>query len=475
MTSRPVTIYQLRIVIADITPPIWRLVEVPGDFAVDWLHDVIQWAMDWESEHPYRFYAGEFAYLEDPTVHEQELGKELDATHHTLAKVYGNHRRYLRYVCDLGADSWWHHVWLEDTFPAAMEVKYPRLVDGERASPPDGFDGTRDYADYLRGRLDDDDPRLEQFADFDPGAFDATPRPFPNARTYREGQQQKPPERPVAFQPRAAESYGPMYNRVESMLEAAADIDADFRADLRRALEDLTLVEDALPPKTADTLRTARSHKLGIDKFLIDCLRNHRQLADHYSTAPLHAAHLLSFWRVDGATDHLVDVLREAPDDAAGLVDTLVRALAESGPSGTEQLLEHLDDFSWPRRAIVVDKLVRLGVRDDRLLDALRSAMKDAGPERANVPYLLSQYDDERATGLLFDALDDEIAALVDRPDAPDDERARRTDYALFLTEMLAEAGETLDDDRWQTLEKLEDFYWPSQAFKSRLRRGSGA
>lgn len=471
MAQQKITIYQLRVALADVTPPIWRVVEVPADFSLDWLHDVTQWAMGWEHEHPYRFYGGEFAYVETPEVHAQQLGKELDATHHTLQKVFGNRSRYLRYVYDVGGDRWWHHVWLEDTFPAAMEVRYPRLVGGERACPPENFGGVSDYTDFLRGRLDKEDPRLEQFEDFDPEHFEPGPRAFPNARTYVEGQQVREPSRPVTFQPRAAETLGEMHDRAEALLEQAADIGTEFRADLRRALEDVTLAEDALPPKSSDTLQNARDQDIDIEQFLIDCVRNHRQLTESYSTAPFHAAHLLSFWRVDDAVEAFHDVLREIDDDAEGVIETMIRAMIWSGDAGVETLLEQLDELTDEKRRLALNRLCREGVRDERLFDHLGEAMQQAGPGDPNVAYLLSQYDDKRAVHLLHQALDEEIEFLTERPDAPEQQRAERTDYALFLTEMLAETDETLTEDQWRALKEMEDFYWPSPAYKKRLRR----
>ncbi len=470
MTQPKVTIYQLRLALADVTPPVWRLIEVPADFSLDWLHDVIQWAMGWEHEQSYRFYGGEFAYVESPQVHHQELGKEVDATHHTLQKVFGNRSRYLRYVYDMG-DHWWHHVWLEDTFPAAMEVKYPRLVGGERACPPEDFGGVADYTDFLHGALPDDDPRAGQFAEFDPEAFDSSPRPFPNARTYVEGQEEREATRPVAFQPRGAETLGELHDRAAELLDEAERIDDTFRADLRRALEDVTLAEDALPPKTADTLQRARDEGIGIADFLLDCVRNYKSLTASYSTAPFHAAHLLSFWHLDEGIAVFEQVLRDVDDDAEGMVETMVRALIWSGRQGIEVLLDALDELSEEKRRIAVNRLCREGLRDDRLLEQLREFLHTAGPHDANVPYLLAQYGDERAIDLLHDALDAEIAFLTEQTDADDEERAKRTDYALFLTEMLADAGETLDDNQWRALEELEDFYWPSPAYKKRLRR----
>lgn len=468
MDATPVTIYRLRVAMADITPPIWRVVDVPADFSLDWLHDVIQWSMGWEHEHPYRFYGGEFAYVVDPDVQQRGIGKELDATQKTLEKLYGPRGRYLRYVYDMGAH-WWHHVWLEDVFVAAPEIKYPRLVDGRRASPPEGFGGVDEYRAYLRGEFNDDDDRLADVEDFDPEDFDPTPRPFPNARIYEEGDEPAEPTRPVAFNPPAAEMLGEMYDRVEQMLDSTGD--PELRADLRRALEDVVLAEDALPPKSADTLQKARSENPDIEEFLLDCVRNCEQLEQNNSTAPLHAAHLLSFWKVDEAIDAFEQILRGVDDSEEGLVGTMLRAMIWSGPSGVERLLEIAADLDAETQRMAADKLCRRGVRDDRLFALLRRQMADASPTRPNVPYLLSQYDDERAVDLLYEALDGQIEFLQHAEQTDDDEHARRADYALFLTEMLVEAGESLDEERCRMLEEVEQFFWPSEGFRRRVKR----
>jgi hypothetical protein len=44
-------IARLRIELADISPPIWRRVEVPLDLTFKHLHDVIQAVMGWEDCH----------------------------------------------------------------------------------------------------------------------------------------------------------------------------------------------------------------------------------------------------------------------------------------------------------------------------------------------------------------------------------------------------------------------------------------
>ena len=48
-------IYQLRIVLRDISPLIWRQVRVRSDICIAALHDVLQIVMDWSDTHLHRF------------------------------------------------------------------------------------------------------------------------------------------------------------------------------------------------------------------------------------------------------------------------------------------------------------------------------------------------------------------------------------------------------------------------------------
>lgn len=458
MNSTAVVIYQLRVALSEVAPPIWRVVEVPADFSLDWLHDVIQWSMGWEHEHDYRFYRGEFAYVERPQVHLQELGKELDATNHSLEKVFGKRGRYLRYVYDL-KDTWWHHVWLEDVFAAAPETAYPRLVDGRRSCPPEEFGGVADFQAYLAGRLDPDDERMQMMEGFDVEDFDEGPRPFPNARIYVPAQSPRPPRRRRPFDADAAAMLGDLADDVEAML-AVVDDDEPFCADLRRAIEDVTLADDALPPKTVDTLDEARTRGLGVEEFLMDCVRHYEALVDEYSTAPFHAADILSFWRVDEAVEVFAAVVEKAPEDAEAMLDQIMRALVWSGPKGTQRLLEMLGDLSKSKQRSAVEQMCREGVRDERIFKRLRRAIDEAGPEDTHTALLISEYGGAKAMRLLSTVLDAELDYLLESSShESDDERGRHADYAVLLAELITGMGQTLRPEQAEELQEVMDYF----------------
>jgi len=68
--SEPVSVYQLKVTLEDIEPPIWRRILVKGDVTLSKLHRIIQLAMGWEDYHLHEFMVGEECYAipspEDP-------------------------------------------------------------------------------------------------------------------------------------------------------------------------------------------------------------------------------------------------------------------------------------------------------------------------------------------------------------------------------------------------------------------------
>jgi hypothetical protein len=65
-----------------------------------------------------------------------------------LSKALPSKGASLLYSYDFG-DNWAHSVVLEDIVLVAPETKYPRIVDGARACPPEDSGGPYGYADLL--------------------------------------------------------------------------------------------------------------------------------------------------------------------------------------------------------------------------------------------------------------------------------------------------------------------------------------
>src|SRR5260370_23498820 len=72
--SSDASIYQLKVTLHGVRPPIWRRVQVRSDITLAKLHAVIQEAMGWTNSHLHRFMiAGEEYGQPDPDFAEEGL------------------------------------------------------------------------------------------------------------------------------------------------------------------------------------------------------------------------------------------------------------------------------------------------------------------------------------------------------------------------------------------------------------------
>ncbi|HZN17007.1 MAG TPA: plasmid pRiA4b ORF-3 family protein [Micromonosporaceae bacterium] len=142
-------IYQLLITLADVAPPVWRRVLVPGGYTLDRVHRTIQYAMGWQNCRLHSFEIDGEQYGEPDPDGELALRDELDAR---LDAVAGKGDCFT-YTYDFG-DWWEHHVAVEDVFPADAGQAYPVCREGERACPPEGIGGPDGYAQLLEALAD---------------------------------------------------------------------------------------------------------------------------------------------------------------------------------------------------------------------------------------------------------------------------------------------------------------------------------
>jgi hypothetical protein len=169
----PRHIYQLRVSLADIAPPVWRRLLVPGAYTLDRVHRAIQYAMGWQDCHLHSFDIDGVQYGEPDPDGELALRDELD---HRLDAVASKGSRFL-YTYDFG-DWWEHDLVVEDVLSAEPDERYPNCVDGARCCPPEDVGGPFGYTELLTALADPGHPEHEQMREwlgreFDPEEFDA--------------------------------------------------------------------------------------------------------------------------------------------------------------------------------------------------------------------------------------------------------------------------------------------------------------
>ena len=166
-------IYQIKITLDNISPPIWRRIEVPGKITLGELHSVIQPVMGWEDYHLHQFDIGEQHY---GLPHPDDFYEMIDEREVQIQQAVGGEKFKFKYWYDFG-DDWWHTLLVEKVFPAEQGVRYPRCINGKRACPPEDVGGPWGYADYVVAMSDPNHPEHDDMIewrgpDFDPEAFD---------------------------------------------------------------------------------------------------------------------------------------------------------------------------------------------------------------------------------------------------------------------------------------------------------------
>ncbi len=166
-------IYQLKVTLKGIRPPIWRRVQVPSNINLGKLHRILQVVMGWTDSHLHQFIVGGTFYGEPDPDFDMDTKNERTAKLRQIAP--GEKSRFI-YEYDFG-DSWEHDILVEKILPPEQGVRYPVCLTGKRACPPEDCGGIWGYAQLLETLQNPDDPEHEDMlewvgGEFDPEAFD---------------------------------------------------------------------------------------------------------------------------------------------------------------------------------------------------------------------------------------------------------------------------------------------------------------
>jgi len=170
MSAKQSKIYQLKITLKYIRPPIWRRIEVPGDVTLDELHLILQAAMGWTNSHLHQFKVGKIYYGE-PSIDEFSDLNLKDESKARLHNVLAKPKQKMIYEYDFG-DGWEHEILLEKVLQPDSVVRYPRCIGGARACPPEDCGGTGGYMNFLEAIADPEHEEHEEYLDWIGGEFD---------------------------------------------------------------------------------------------------------------------------------------------------------------------------------------------------------------------------------------------------------------------------------------------------------------
>ena len=174
-------IFQFKVSLKEIRPPIWRRIQVPETYTFWDLHVAIQDSMGWTDSHLHNFEIENprTGMVEEIGIPDEEGWGEIDILpgwDHKISKYFSNTLKKARYIYDYG-DDWEHDIKLEKILPKDPKSKYPLCTGGKRACPPEDCGGVWGYTDFLEIIMDPNHERYEEMMDwlgenFDPEHFD---------------------------------------------------------------------------------------------------------------------------------------------------------------------------------------------------------------------------------------------------------------------------------------------------------------
>lgn len=175
-----VPVYQLRIVLTDSEPLIWRQLLVSGSVTLATLHVIFQHAMGWRGSHQHGFVIGDVCYGQ-PDPDYSETVPVIDEQTVTLSNLVKVGERF-SYLYDYG-DDWQHDITVEALLPADVTSVTPLCIAGANACPPEDVGGIPGYTDFLDILSDPSHDEHLSMLEWCGGGFD--PTVFDQAETNR--------------------------------------------------------------------------------------------------------------------------------------------------------------------------------------------------------------------------------------------------------------------------------------------------
>lgn len=163
------SIYQLKVTLKYIRPPIWRRILIASTTNLGNVHIALQVVMGWTNSHLHEFLKGSERYGEP----DEEFPSDIhDEAKFRLDQILKQEKDKLIYTYDFG-DSWEHEVLLEKILPFEHSVVLPTCIKGKRACPPEDVGGIGGYAMFLDAVSDPRHPEYKEVREWVGGDFDS--------------------------------------------------------------------------------------------------------------------------------------------------------------------------------------------------------------------------------------------------------------------------------------------------------------
>ena len=163
------SVYQFKVTLHHVQPPIWRRFQVASTDTLEDLHLVLQIVIGWTDSHLHEFSRQGDRYGIPDEEFPSDVKDEMDFRLEQVLKKVGDK---LHYVYDFG-DSWEHEVLLEKVLPFDTTAILPICLGGERACPMEDVGGPPGYENFLEAIKDSSHPEHEELLEWSGGGFDS--------------------------------------------------------------------------------------------------------------------------------------------------------------------------------------------------------------------------------------------------------------------------------------------------------------
>ncbi len=171
MAPKDDAIYQLKVTLDHVKPPVWRRLLVPASIELPALHCVLQAAMGWQDSHLHAFRTGRTQYLDPDPDAGMVLNGERSERRVALRALLRAPRQKLAYEYDFG-DGWEHTILLEKIAARQPDTDYPVCIAAAGACPPEDCGGPFGYMDLIDIMADPTHERHAELRDWLGGVFE---------------------------------------------------------------------------------------------------------------------------------------------------------------------------------------------------------------------------------------------------------------------------------------------------------------
>jgi len=179
-SASQVPVFELKVTLRGVRPPIWRRIRVSGHRTLAEFHEILQEVIGWTNTHLHQFeIAGR--YFVPTSTEDEELDIEgEDESAITLAEAVRLAGKSFRYDYDFG-DGWEHTIQVEKVLPAEAKSAVPVCLAGARRCPPEDCGGPYGYQELLEALRDPSNPQYTEMREWIADLFGSEARFNPEA------------------------------------------------------------------------------------------------------------------------------------------------------------------------------------------------------------------------------------------------------------------------------------------------------